>query len=275
MVSMATETIRKRVDKLRDEIEYHNYRYYILDQPEISDAEYDRLMKELEKLEEQNPDLRSPNSPTQRVGASPLEEFEIVRHTTPMLSLANAFDETEARDFDKRVKKILGTSEEIEYVAEPKFDGLAVELVYERGQFVVGSTRGDGVNGENITQNLRTIKTIPLQLVRKEIPVPERLEVRGEVIMQLKRFRELNRKREELGESTFANPRNAAAGSARQLNSKITAERPLEIYCYGVGEVRDRTFKSHWEILQALSKWGLRVNPTLDRCKGIDEVIEY
>ena len=272
---MATEAITKRVDKLREEVEYHNYRYYILDQPEISDAEYDRLMKELEKLEEQYPELRSPNSPTQRVGASPLEEFEIVRHTIPMLSLANAFDETEARDFDKRVKKFLGTSEEIEYVAEPKFDGLAVELVYEAGQFVVGSTRGDGVNGENITQNLRTIKTIPLQLIRKEIPVPERLEVRGEVIMQLKRFKELNRKREERGEPPFANPRNAAAGSVRQLDPKITVERPLEIYFYALGEVRGWTFKTQWEVLKTLPKWGLRTNPHLRKCKNIEEVLDY
>jgi DNA ligase (NAD+) len=272
---MVTETIRKRVEKLREEIEYHNYRYYILDQPEISDAQYDRLMRELEKLEEQYPELRNPNSPTQRVGAPPLEEFEIVRHTIPMLSLANAFDETEAKEFDKRVKKFLGTSSDIEYVTEPKLDGLAVELVYERGQFAVGSTRGDGVNGENITQNLRTIKTIPLQLIRKEISVPERLEVRGEVIIQLKRFRDLNQKREELGEPLFANPRNAAAGSVRQLDSKITVARPLEIYCYGIGEVRGRTFKSHWEILQTLSKWGLRINPNIRRCKHIEDVIAY
>ena len=148
-------------------------------------------------------------------------------------------------------------------MAEPKLDGLAVELVYERGQFIVGSTRGDGFNGENITQNLRTIKTIPLQLIRKEIPVPERLEVRGEVIMQIKKFKELNRKREEMGEPLFANPRNAAAGSVRQLDPKITVERPLEIYCYGVGEVRGRTFKTHWEILQTFPKWGLRTNPNI------------
>jgi len=272
---MVSEVIKKRVEKLREEIEYHNYRYYVLDQPEISDAQYDRLMRELEKLEEEHPGLRSPNSPTQRVGASPLEAFEIVKHTLPMLSLANAFDETEARDFDKRVKKFLGSSADITYVAEPKLDGLAVELVYERGQFVVGSTRGDGVNGENITQNLRTIKTIPLQLIRKEIPVPERLEVRGEVIIQLKRFKELNRKREEIGEPVFANPRNAAAGSVRQLDSKITVERPLEIYCYGVGEVRGRTFKTHSEILQTFPKWGLRTNPNIRRCENIDEVLEY
>jgi DNA ligase (NAD+) len=272
---MASEAIKKRVEKLREEIEYHNYRYYILDQPEISDAQYDRLMRELEKLEEQYPEFRSPNSPTQRVGAPPLEAFEIVRHTLPMLSLANAFDETEARDFDKRVKKFLGSSADVVYVAEPKLDGLAVELVYERGQFVVGSTRGDGVNGENITQNLRTIKTIPLQLIRREVPIPGRLEVRGEVIIQLKKFKELNRKREEMGEPLFANPRNAAAGSVRQLDSKITAERPLEIYCYGLGEVTGRTFKTHSEILQTFPKWGLRTNPYIQRCKNIDEVLEY
>jgi len=272
---MASEAIKKRVEKLREEIEYHNYRYYILDQPEISDAQYDRLMRELEKFEEEHPELRSPNSPTQRVGVHPLEAFEIVRHTLPMLSLANAFDETEARDFDKRVKKFLGSSADVVYVAEPKLDGLAVELVYERGQFVVGSTRGDGVNGENITQNLRTIKTIPLQLIRREVPVPGRLEVRGEVIIQLEKFKELNRKREEMGEPLFANPRNAAAGSVRQLDSKITAERPLEIYCYGLGEVTGRTFKTHSEILQTFPKWGLRTNPYIQRCKNIDEVLEY
>jgi DNA ligase (NAD+) len=192
-----------------------------------------------------------------------------------MLSLANAFDESEARDFDKRVKKILGSSSDISYVAEPKLDGLAVELVYERGQFIVGSTRGDGVNGENITRNLRTIKTIPLQLIRKEIPVPERLEVRGEVIIQLDKFKILNRKRVEMGEPLFANPRNAAAGSVRQLDSKITAERPLEIYCYGLGEIRGRTFKTHWDILQTFSKWGLRINPYIQKCQNIDEVLGY
>jgi DNA ligase (NAD+) len=272
---MGAEALKKRVEKLQEEIEYHNYRYYVLDQPEIPDAQYDRLMRELEKIEEEYPELRSPNSPTQRVGAPPLEEFEIVRHSISMLSLANAFDESEARDFDKRVKKNLGSAADVGYVAEPKLDGLAVELVYERGQFVVGSTRGDGVNGENITRNLRTIKTIPLQLIRKEIPVPERLEVRGEVIIQLDKFKSLNRKREEMGEPHFANPRNAAAGSVRQLDSKITSERPLEIYCYGLGEIRGGTFKTHWEILQTFPKWGLRTNPHIQKCQNIDEVLEY
>jgi DNA ligase (NAD+) len=272
---MVTEALKKRVEKLREDIEYHNYRYYVLDQPEISDAEYDRFMRELQEIEEKYPELQSPNSPTQRVGAAPLESFEIVPHTLLMLSLANAFSESEARDFDKRVKKFLGSADEIDYVAEPKFDGLAVELVYERGLFTVGSTRGDGVNGENITQNLRTIRTLPLQLIRKEKPAPERLEVRGEVIMEVEKFKALNRKREEAGESPFANPRNAAAGSVRQLDPKITAERPLEIYCYATGEVRGWTFKSQWEVLHALPQWGLRTNPNIPRCCGIEEVLDY
>jgi len=272
---MVSDATRKRAEKLRDEIEHHNYRYYVLDQPEISDAEYDRLMKELEKLEEQYPELRSSNSPTQRVGATPLEKFEIVRHTLPMLSLANAFEEAEVRDFDKRVKKFLGSSADIEYVAEPKLDGLAIELVYESGQFTVGSTRGDGVNGENITQNLRTVRAIPLQLIQKEGAAPERLEVRGEVIMQIRKFKELNRKREDAGEPLFANPRNAAAGSVRQLDPKVTAGRPLEIYCYGLGEVTGWTFRTQWEVLQTLPKWGLRTNPHVRVCKNVDEVLDY
>jgi DNA ligase (NAD+) len=275
MVSMAAENIKKRVEKLREEIEYHNYRYYILDQPEVSDTQYDRLMRELEKLEEEYPDLRSPNSPTQRVGASPLEAFEIVRHTLPMLSLSNAFDENEAREFDKRVKKFLGSQENVVYVAEPKLDGLAVELVYEKGSFIIGSTRGDGINGENITRNLRTIKTIPLQLIRRDVPVPERLEVRGEVIIQIEKFKALNRRREEMGDPPFANPRNAAAGSVRQLDSKVTRERPLEIYCYGIGEVRGKHFETQHEIIQTLPQWGLRTNPHIRRCQNIDEVLDY
>ncbi|MCX8117180.1 MAG: NAD-dependent DNA ligase LigA [Desulfobacterota bacterium] len=272
---MASEAIKKRIEELREEIEYHNYRYYVLDQPEISDAQYDRLMRELEELEARYPELRSPNSPTQRVGAPPLESFKIVRHTLPMLSLANAFDEKEAREFDRRVKKFLGTTDEIAYVAEPKLDGLAVELVYEQGALVIGSTRGDGINGEDITQNLRTIKTIPLLLIQKELPAPERLEVRGEVIMEIEKFRALNRKREERGEPPFANPRNAAAGSVRQLDPKVTRERPLEIYCYGIGEVRGFTFKTQYEILKTLPKWGLRTNPHIRHCRHIEEVIDY
>jgi len=272
---MATDAINRRAKRLREAIEYHSYRYYVLDDPEISDAEYDRMMRELEKLEADYHELYDPNSPTQRVGAPPLEEFETVTHTIPMLSLANGQNEIEVREFDQRVKRFLGMDGDITYVTEPKLDGLAVELVYERGNLVVGSTRGDGVNGENITQNLRTIKTIPLTLIRKEIPIPERLEVRGEVYMEIKGFKELNKKREALGEPLFANPRNAAAGSLRQLDPGITARRPLNIFFYGMGEVSGYTFKTHSEFLKTLPLWGLRVNPLTKRCQDIGEAIGY
>jgi DNA ligase (NAD+) len=272
---MAMDAIRQRIKELREAIEYHNYRYYVLDNPEISDAEYDRMMRELEKLEKDYPELRDPNSPTQRVGAPPLEEFETVTHTIPMLSLANGQNEIEVREFDQRVKRFLAIYEDIAYVAEPKLDGLAVELVYERGNLVVGSTRGDGVNGENITQNLRTIRTIPLALMGKAVSVPERLEVRGEVYMEINGFKELNKKREASGEPLFANPRNAAAGSLRQLDPSITASRPLNIFFYGLGEVAGYTIKTHWEFLNALPQWGLRVNPLARRCGDIEETIGY
>jgi len=272
---MEKDATYRRTKELREAIEYHNYRYYVLDDPEISDAEYDRMMRELEKLEAEFPELRDANSPTQRVGAPPLEEFETVTHTIPMLSLANGQNEIEVREFDQRVRRFLGTDRDIAYVAEPKLDGLAVELVYERGNLVVGSTRGDGVNGENITQNLRTIRTIPLSLIGKEIPVPERLEVRGEVYMEIERFRELNKKREASGEPLFANPRNAAAGSLRQLDPAITASRPLNIFFYGMGEISGYTFKTHSEFIEALPYWGLRVNPLTKLCRDIDEAIGY
>ena len=272
---MNREEAKARIEKLREEINEANYYYYVLDSPRISDAAYDRLMKELEKLEAQFPDLVTPDSPTQRVGAAPLEEFETVTHTTPMLSLNNAFEEVEVREFDQRVKKLLKTEENIEYVIEPKLDGLAVELVYLDGMFVIGSTRGDGVNGENVTQNLKTIHAIPLQMVKKELKkVPNRLEVRGEVYLGKKEFKELNRKREESGEPLFANPRNAAAGSCRQLDSKITAQRPLSIFCYGVGAVEGWEFTTHWDILQMLRKWGLKVNLESRLCRSIEEVME-
>jgi DNA ligase (NAD+) len=246
-----------------------------LDDPVISDTEYDGMMRELEKLEADYPELYDPNSPTQRVGAPPLEEFETVTHTIPMLSLANGQNEDEVRDFDQRVRRFLGIDGDIVYVAEPKLDGLAVEVVYERGNFVIGSTRGDGVNGENITQNLRTIKAIPLTLMGREIPVPERLEVRGEVYMDIQGFKQLNRKREAMGESLFANPRNAAAGSLRQLDPNITATRPLNIFFYGLGEFVGHTFETHWQFLNTLSRWGFRVNSLARRCRNIDEAIPY
>jgi len=272
---MVPKEIRERVQRLRKEIEYHNYRYYVLNDPVISDPEYDALMRELEELERQYPELITPNSPTQRVGAPPLEEFGTVEHTIPMLSLANAFNEEEVLEFDRRVKRFLGTDQDVEYTAEPKMDGVAVEVVYERGELVVGSTRGDGYRGEDITQNIRTIRTIPLFLMEDEEPVPERLAVRGEVYMEIEDFKRLNREREERGEAPFANPRNAAAGSLRQLDPSITARRPLNIFFYGIGEVVGREFESQWEVLQTLPKWGLRVNPLVELCPDIQRAVQY
>ena len=267
---------RKRIDKLREEINHHNYRYYVLDDPVISDYEYDQLMRELENLEGQFPHLKIPTSPTQRVGAPPLEKFEEVRHTLPMLSLANAFEEDEVREFDARVKRFLQTGGDIEYCTELKMDGVAIELIYEGGHFITGSTRGDGFVGEDVTQNLKTVKSIPLSLIPwKEKPIPSRLEARGEVYLPIKSFQELNRQRERDGESLFANPRNAAAGSLRQLDSVITAKRPLDIFCYGVGQVSGRAFETQWELLETLHHWGLKVNPNRKQCRRIEEALEF
>ena len=263
-----------RVAELREQLNYHNYRYYVLDDPVISDAEFDRRMAELTRLEEDY-GLATPDSPTQRVGAQPLDKFETVSHRQPMLSLENAFSEAEAREFDDRLKRFLRTAEEFPYVLEPKMDGCAVELVYENGRLTTGSTRGDGHRGENVTQNLKTIHTIPLSLLTEVAPAPELLEVRGEVYMDLSEFKKFNEERLARGEPAFANPRNAAAGSLRQLDPRITAARPLKIYCYGVGEVRGRNFDTHWEVLQILKQWGLRVNPLIARCRGIEAAIAY
>lgn len=273
---MNAEQAQKRIAQLREEINYHNYRYYVLDDPVISDAEYDQLMGELENLEKQFPQFITPTSPTQRVGAPPLEKFEEVRHALPMLSLANAFEEAEVQEFDRRIKRFLGTDRDIEYCAELKIDGVAVELVYENGFFTIGSTRGDGLVGENVTQNLKTIKTIPLHLILKkgEIP-PSLLEVRGEVYLPLKAFQELNRQREEKGEPLFANPRNAAAGSLRQLDSSITAQRPLDIFCHGLGQLQGRSISTQWELLHTLQSWGFKVNPHRRLCANIEEALDY
>jgi len=232
----------KRIKELRELIHYHNRRYYQLDDPEISDAQYDLLMKELVELEEQFPDIDRTDSPTQRVGAAPLDRFRTVSHLSPMLSLANAFTEEEITEFDERVKRFLHATDEFHYVAEPKIDGLAVNLIYEKGLFVVGATRGDGFTGEDVTQNLRTVRTLPLRMAHSEGRVPDRIEIRGEVYLDTHAFRALNKKRQEHGEAVFANPRNAAAGSLRQLDSRITARRPLNIFCYGIGEVTGWTF---------------------------------
>jgi len=248
----------------------------VLDSPEISDQDYDRLFRELEELEKKYPHLITPDSPTQRVGAPPLASFKTVTHNLPMLSLGNAFTEEEVIEFDRRLKKFLRNTAEIIYVAEPKLDGLAVELVYLNGVFTVGSTRGDGTTGEDVTQNLKTIKSVPLTLITKSIKtIPLRLEVRGEVYIGTRSFRELNRQQDEKDEPRFANPRNAAAGSLRQLDSSITAKRPLDIFCYGVGLVQGYSFTSQWELLKTLPQWGFKVNPRIQLCQNIKEVIEY
>lgn len=274
-MKLSPEEARHRIEALREEIEQHNYNYFVLNQPTISDAEYDRLLRELQELEEQFPQFKSPTSPTQRVGAPPQTEFKTVRHTLPMLSLANAFSDEEVREFDARVKK-LAERDQIEYVAEPKFDGLAVELVYEDGIFVLGSTRGDGETGEDVTANLKTIKSIPLQLRKPtDLPIPHKLEVRGEVYMEIEDFRKLNEAREKAGEPLFANPRNAAAGSLRQLDPKITAQRRLYMFCYDVGQTVGIAFHTQEELLATLPRYGLRVCPIYKVCKSIDEALEF
>ena len=272
---MEREKSLKRIKELRELINHHNRRYYQLDDPEISDAQYDLLMKELVELEEQFPDIDRTDSPTQRVGAAPLDRFKTVSHLSPMLSLSNAFTEEEISEFDERVKRFLHTQEELHYVAEPKIDGVAVNLVYEKGLFVVGATRGDGFTGEDVTQNLRTVRALPLRMAASEGRVPERIEIRGEVYLETHTFRKLNKKRLERGETAFANPRNAAAGSLRQLDSRITARRPLNIFCYGIGEVTGWTFGGQWEILRCLARWGFHVNPEARRVRGVKDCIEY
>lgn len=269
------EAVEVRIAELRKSINYHNYRYHVLDNPEISDVAYDQLMRELEELENKYPELVVSDSPTQRVGKAPLKEFETVRHTLPMLSLSNCFKQEEVREFDQRIKRFLKITCDVGYVAEAKLDGVAVELVYEKGKYVVGSTRGDGTIGEDVTRNLKTIRSIPLQLMdTKIIKIPDRLEVRGEAYMGKKEFKLLNRKREDSGETLFANPRNAAAGSLRQLDPRITAKRPLDIFCHGIGEVLGIKFETHLDILHTFSQLGLKVNPVRYMCKNIEEVID-
>ncbi len=269
--------IREEIERLRREIEYHNYRYYVLDSPVISDAEYDRLFRRLQDLEQAHPEFFDPNSPTQRVGAPPAEKFETVRHSVPMLSLANAMSEQEFREFDERVRKGLGITGPVTYVAEPKLDGLGVELVYENGELVVASTRGDGILGENVTANIRTIRSIPLKLwhERGTPPIPRRLEVRGEVIMPKSAFHRLNEERAKAGEPVFANPRNAAAGSLRQLDPRVTASRPLDMFCYAPGDTSHLPFETHWDFLEGLKAWGFKTNPLNRRCEGAEAVIAY
>jgi len=272
---MDTNTAAERIKALSSDLERHNRLYYEMDMPEITDAEYDALFKELQELEARFPELARPDSPTHRVGGRPLAKFSQVRHSTPMLSLENAFTKEDISDFDDRLKRYLGLAAgtKIDYVCEPKMDGVAVELVYEQGLFKIGSTRGDGVVGEEVTQNLKTIKDIPLRL-QMEQP-PELLTVRGEVYLPLAPFQKLNKEREEAGEPPFANPRNAAAGSLRQLDSKITARRPLSIFCYAPGEIAGIAFSSQSDFLASIPAWGIPVNPLIKLVQGVDEVLAY
>jgi DNA ligase (NAD+) len=276
MPKNVSHQIVQRIEDLRKTLHRHNFQYYVLDDPEISDAEYDRLMQELKGLEETYPQLISPDSPTARVGAPALEKFDTVAHSIPMLSLDNGFNDEDILEFDRRVKRNLATQNEIIYTAEPKMDGVAVELIYENGKLAAASTRGDGVTGELITSNVKTIQTVPLVMQADSLPVvPTRLEIRGEVFIGLEAFKKLNQERVEQQLPPFANPRNAAAGSLRQLDSRITAARPLEIFFYGIGVVENIEFESHGELLGSLKKWGFRINPLVRPAIPIKAVLDY
>jgi len=266
------QEIKQKIEDLRAEINRHNYLYHVQDNPEISDAEYDRLMRELKVLEEKYPQFLTPDSPTQRVGAAPLEAFGVVEHPLPLLSLGNAFSDEELTAWYKRTLKLVG-ERPFDFVGEYKIDGLAVALTYVDGQLTTGATRGDGLRGENITQNLRTIRSIPLSVPKD---APPRFEVRGEVYLSKTGFQKLNRERGEEGLSLFANPRNAAAGSVRQLDSRITARRPLDIYIYMLGYAEGKTVPpTHWETMEWLKTLGFKINPDNRRLDSIEDVMEY
>lgn len=260
---------RQRVEALRIEIRKHDHRYYVLDDPLITDQEYDSLIRELERLEGEFPELITPDSPTQRVGGAPIDEFRTVRHTTPLFSLSNAFEDGELRNFDRRVRQLSGS--EVDYLVEPKIDGLSVVLTYENGEFVLGATRGDGIFGEDITENLRAVRLLPMRLSRS-LP---RFVVRGEAFMPKKAFARLNKERDERGEPPFANPRNAAAGSLRQKDPKVTASRTLGVFCYQVLEYEGAEVKTQQNVLDMLKELGFSVQEESKHCQNIEEVIAY
>jgi DNA ligase (NAD+) len=267
-----SESIKKKIEKLREKIRHHDYLYYILTQPEISDKEYDDLLRELKELERKNPQLITPDSPTQRVSGQVLEGFKTVRHRQKMLSLDNTYSFDELADWDERVHKGLN-KKDIEYVTELKIDGVSANLTYEKGRLVQGATRGDGEQGEDVTQNLKTIRSIPLVLLSSSIP--ELLEIRGEVYMKNKEFTALNKQRQMNDESLFANPRNAAAGSLKLLDTKIVANRRLNFFAHSLGAYRGAEIKSHWQFLRLLKSWGLAINPLSKLCKNLNEVKEF
>lgn len=270
---MTRDQAAKRIAHLRREIHHHDQRYYVQDAPEISDEAYDALLAELKELEARFPELVTPDSPTQRVPGAPLDKFPQVRHAAPMLSLDSSGEEAALRRFDERIRKALGAG--VAYVVEPKLDGISVELVYENGVLVRGSTRGDGRVGEGVTENVRTIRRVPLRLAGGKRDVPPILAVRGEVIMRIEGFEQLNERLLEEGKEPFANPRNAAAGSLRQLDPNITAARPLDVYAYDVLAVQGAPLRTHWEVLTALRDWGFPVNEHARRVTTVDGVIAF
>jgi DNA ligase (NAD+) len=267
--------LEKELSRLRQEITRHNYQYHVLDEPVISDAEYDALFRRLVQLENEHPELATPDSPTQKIGAPPLDKFRTVQHTLPMLSLNNVNDEEELAEFEERIQRFLKHPDPVEYAVEAKIDGVAVELVYLDGLLQVGSTRGDGINGEDITVNLKTIRSVPLVLRGEKEKWPGRLEVRGEVFLSRAAFQKINREREEEGQAVFANPRNAAAGSLKQLDSAITAKRPLDLFCYGFGAINGVEFATHAEFRNTLLDWGLKPVPGARLCRGVHEILKY
>ena len=265
---MNKSEVKKQIEKLRNDINYHNYKYYVENNPVISDYEFDELLKKLEELEGKFPDLITPDSPTQRVGGEPLEGFTTVEHKVAMLSLDNTYNYDELREFDKRVKKSV---EDVEYVVEPKIDGVGVALLYENRIFVRGATRGDGIRGDDISSNLKTIRSIPLKIMGDRL---NSVEVRGEVYMSLKGFKKLNSEQKKRGSTVFANPRNATAGSIRQLDPRIVETRPLDIFIYFIS-YSDKEFSTHFDAINSLKEAGFRVNPLVEKVDDIEEVIKY
>lgn len=270
---MDKSTAEKRILELRNLIRYHDYLYYVKNAPEITDSEYDKLFSELKHLENQYPELITPDSPTQRVSGEPQKEFKTRQHSIPMISLDNAFEESDVIDFINRIKRFLKKDVDLEFVVEPKIDGVAIELIYEKGILVAGVTRGDGVTGEDVTANVKTIKTVPLMLMTSN--PPDLLEVRGEVFLTKQSFKLINEQQEEQGKPPFANPRNASAGSLRQLDPAITAKRPLDAFFYAPGLIRGIDVNTHWDFLQLINSYGLKTNPLIKKVKDIDEIFDY
>jgi DNA ligase (NAD+) len=273
-MKMSDRDIRNEIEKLRQTIRHHDHLYYVLDKPQISDRDYDALYRKLKDLEDAHPGLITPDSPTQRVGGQPVKEFPTVKHIVPMLSMDNTYSADEIREFDKRVKKNLN-GRSVEYVVELKFDGVSMSLLYENGSWVRGATRGDGVEGDDVSNNLKTIRAIPMAFRDNVKKVPKLAEVRGEVYMTKKGFEEINREKGKKGEELFANPRNAAAGSLKLLDPRIVATRHLNIYAYGLGHCEGMDLKTHEEVLEYLKEAGFRVNPHYKVCKSAEEVIDY